>query len=171
MDQTIRYKRCGPQEAAGLARISHQCLGPGWSHEQLAADLADRKRTWCLLAAGPDDTPVGFALFWRVLDQAELIDLAVLPAFRRRGIGRALLCRLIEQLHQQGVQTLLLDVRQSNTAAQALYRQLGFEAVGQRPSYYPDNGEAALLMRLKLVAGTGGDGGHSVDKNFESTLY
>lgn len=171
MKQTIHYRRCGPKEGALLAPISRQCLGPGWSQEQLVQDLQDLHKTWCALALTADGTAVGFALFWRVLEQAELIDLAVLPAYRRQGIGRGLLINMMGQLHQQGVRTVLLDVRLGNTAAKALYQQLGFEATGQRPNYYTDTGEAALLMRLDLTDQAFTAGACSVDKNFKSTLY
>jgi [ribosomal protein S18]-alanine N-acetyltransferase len=75
-------------------------------------------------------------------DEAEILNLAVDPDYRRRGLARKLLAAAFRQ-----PRTFFLEVRQSNTAAQSLYRSLGFTECGRRPGYYRNPDEDAVLMR------------------------
>jgi ribosomal-protein-alanine N-acetyltransferase len=84
-----------------------------------------------------------------VLDEVQLLSLAVAPEFRRHGVGRTLLARLLEDVRAAGVRRLTLEVRESNAAAQALYRGLGLVPEGARPRYYA-GGETALLYGTRL---------------------
>ena len=87
-----------------------------------------------------------------VLDEATLFNIAVDPAWQRRGFGRQLLTHLIGELEQRDVLTLWLEVRASNVAAIALYESLGFNEVTVRRNYYPttDGREDAIIMALPL---------------------
>ncbi len=93
-----------------------------------------------------------FAITQVVLDEASLFNIAVDPAYQRRGFGRALLQHLIDQLLARDVMTLWLEVRASNAPAIALYEQLDFNQVSRRPNYYPcaSGREDALIMALTL---------------------
>lgn len=93
---------------------------------------------------GADDDVAGVAVVWRVADDAHIMELAVRPAARRRGIGGALLAAACDAACAPGG-LCLLEVRESNSGAAALYERAGFVTVGRRKAYYPD-GEAALLM-------------------------
>ncbi|MCD4621909.1 ribosomal protein S18-alanine N-acetyltransferase, partial [Proteus mirabilis] len=77
-----------------------------------------------------------FAITQVVLDEATLFNIAVDPDFQRRGIGKALLEHLIDELEKRGVLTLWLEVRASNVAAIALYESLGFNEATIRRNYY-----------------------------------
>lgn len=93
--------------------------------------------------------PVAFAICHTVLDEATLFNLAVDPHFQGQGFGKYLLNALMNQLKEQGIITLWLEVRASNTAAYKLYQQLGFNEVDIRKNYYPlPNGtrEHAIVM-------------------------
>jgi ribosomal-protein-alanine N-acetyltransferase len=76
----------------------------------------------------------------------------VAPSARRRGIARALLERIMAEVMEAGVRALYLEVRESNSAARALYRTLGFEQVGQRRGYYQHPSEDALVLRRDLAS-------------------
>ena len=96
---------------------------------------------------------VAFTICQTVLDEATLFNIAVAPEFQGKGYGKRLLSALILQLQQQGIQTLWLEVRESNHTAQQLYTQLGFNEVTIRKNYYPTpNGgrENAVVMALYL---------------------
>ena len=91
---------------------------------------------------------VGMAVVWLVVDEAHIATLAVHPDFRRQGIARQLLARLLLESIKKGMIRALLEVRRNNLAAQALYAQFGFTIAGRRKNYYHDNNEDALLMNL-----------------------
>lgn len=102
------------------------------------------------LVLGDDD---GFILARAVLDEAEILTLAVRPSARRRGFGRTLVEAATAHLRNQGVRTLHLEVAEDNDAALALYRATGFVEVGRRPGYYaraPGPDAAALLLARDL---------------------
>jgi ribosomal-protein-alanine N-acetyltransferase len=98
------------------------------------------------LVARAGDTVVGFAGVWLMVDDAHVTTFGVHPDWRRQGIGRQLLLNLYELSVALRARQMTLEVRVSNTPAQALYRSFGFEIVGRRPHYYTDDGEDALVM-------------------------
>lgn len=103
------------------------------------------------LVAEIDGKVVGYILFWLLPDEVDVHNLAVHTAFRRCGIGRALLRRVVERAKGRGALRVTLEVRHSNTSAQTLYRSMGFAITGIRKGYYSDNGEDALAMALSLT--------------------
>ena len=108
-------------------------------------------RPWARLRAARDEsgTVLGYALFWHVVDELQLLNVAVAIPARRRGIGRALVQDLIAYARAHGVVRILLDVRASNAAAIALYEQLGFTRFNVRERYYADD-EDAIEMSFVL---------------------
>lgn len=142
-----------PAQLAALHRACFTIPAP-WSDTNFALFLADR--TCHLIQRHHDGRLTGFALFRHVLDEAELLTLAVDPAFRRRGIARALICCGTAGLAHASC--CFLEVDAQNSAAKALYLTLGFEQIGLRRGYYrqPDGLlRDALVMRagLPLTAG------------------
>jgi [ribosomal protein S18]-alanine N-acetyltransferase len=106
------------------------------------------------LALWQEDTLLGFAWFMRALDEAELLDIAIAPDFRRQGHADTLLAYAYEKLARTGCAAVHLEVRASNVNARALYAQQGFAEVGLRPGYYPlgHAREDAILMKKALHA-------------------
>jgi ribosomal-protein-alanine N-acetyltransferase len=92
----------------------------------------------------------GIVVGRRVLDEAEVLNLAVLQGMRRQGEGRALVRQLLNRFAELGVSRVFLEVRESNAGAIAFYRGLGFEAIGTRRDYYQDPKESATVMELWL---------------------
>jgi len=93
---------------------------------------------------------VGYIIYWQLLKEVDIHNLAVHPAYRRRGIGRSLLSLAVDSAKGQGSNRVTLEVRKSNQAAQQLYHTLGFVERGVRKGYYSDDGEDALVMVLDL---------------------
>lgn len=120
-----------------------------WSLKTLASSLGERYLNFRL---DVEDDMAAFAITHVVLDEATLFNIAVDPAYQRRGLGRQLLEHLIRELEQRDVFTLWLEVRASNTAAIALYESLGFNEATIRHNYYPtaDGREDAIIMALPL---------------------
>jgi ribosomal-protein-alanine N-acetyltransferase len=93
---------------------------------------------------------VGYINFWVILDEIELVSIAVHPRYHRRGVAILMMQRMLEFGIARGVQSVVLDVRTSNHAAQSLYRRFGFEKVGLRRAYYSDNREDAIIMKREI---------------------
>lgn len=120
-----------------------------WSEKTFASNQGER---YLNLRLDVDGVLAAFAITQVVLDEATLFNLAVDPAFQRRGLGRELLQHLIAELEQRGILTLWLEVRASNRPAIALYEQLDFNEVSIRRNYYPtaDGKEDAVIMALTI---------------------
>jgi len=91
----------------------------------------------------------GYVIWWRVADEAHILNIAVDPARRRHGFGAALTRRVLADAAARSAASVSLDVRAGNRPAQGLYRALGFVAVGRRKRYY-ENGEDAIIMSFAV---------------------
>ena len=140
----------------GLRDLAHEDLGAVMGIERASFTTPWRQSTFesllrradtDLIAAVSDDVLVGYAVCWTILDQAELGNVAVAESARRRGVARLLVAAALERARARGAGECFLEVRESNTAAQALYRECGFEVVGRRKRYYSTPTEDALVMR------------------------
>ena len=138
-----------PDHLAEAYAIERRCHAFPWSEQTFASNQGER---YLNLRLDVDGKMVGFAITQVVLDEASLFNIAVDPAYQRRGLGRQLLQHLIAALQQRDVMTLWLEVRASNQPAIALYEQLEFHQVTRRPSYYPaaSGREDAIIMALTL---------------------
>jgi ribosomal-protein-alanine N-acetyltransferase len=96
---------------------------------------------------------VGFCAFHRMLDEAELRNLAVAPEWRRRGIAKALLHEAHRRLRETGIANVYLEVRYSNMAARNLYQSLGYCSLSSRRRYYRQPVEDAETMSIELGPG------------------
>jgi len=114
-------------------------------------NLLRRPNAALLAAVDVPDRLVGYAVVWFTGAEGELGDIAVSTADRRRGIGSDLVSAVLGESVERGVSELYLEVRESNSAALALYERHGFEVVNRRPNYYSRPSEDALVMRRLLV--------------------
>jgi ribosomal-protein-alanine N-acetyltransferase len=96
------------------------------------------------------DRIVGFLIYWLVHDEVHVLNVAVGPEYRRRGVARMLMAETEKRAHQAGASLMTLEVRRSNQGALELYRQFDYRAVGIRPNYYVDEGEDAIVMVKEL---------------------
>jgi ribosomal-protein-alanine N-acetyltransferase len=134
-------------DAAAIAEVFEQCLPDPWTD----AMVEDSLRHGCrgLLAEDMAGGLEGVVLVQPVPPETEILQVAVPPALRRRGIGRRLLRGALALAASTGAEAVFLEVRPSNAGALALYESEGFERVGLRKGYYR-NGEDAVLMRRPL---------------------
>ena len=120
-----------------------------WPRSAFAQEI--EQRSWSrVIGAFAASKLVGFMIYWLVAQEMHLLNLAVHPNWRRRGIGRQLIEYLLADAAREQRNAILLEVRTSNHAALELYRRFGFEDLTVRPGYYADNGEDALVMLLEL---------------------
>ena len=129
-----------------------------WSVANFTDSLAAGHEAWVLLDA---DELQAYAVVLRVLDEAHLLNISVLPHAQRQGLGKFFLRWLHHHAAGSGAHNFFLEVRASNVAAQALYRRLAYERIGTRRRYYaaPEGREDAVVMRCALENGSAGEEG------------
>src|SRR3569623_588043 len=131
-----------------VLEIERASFGDPWNRSAFADLVGDRRVAFLIADAG--GAVCGYVVAWFVLDEGEIGNLAVARNARRRGIGALLLDGAIAAVRASDVDTLYLEVRDSNTAARALYASRGFVEVGRRREYYRKPKEDALVLRLDL---------------------
>jgi [ribosomal protein S18]-alanine N-acetyltransferase len=136
----------------GLIELEHVCSPHPWSDALMATALSGTEGERTIVGRAENETRplLGFCVFRVVADEAEIHNVAVHPAHRRRGLARSLLVRALELAAADGALVAHLEVRSGNGAAIALYRQLGFEQVGQRVGYYTSPEEDAWLFSAAI---------------------
>lgn len=144
------------EDVAGVAAIEAECFSQPWSEPTLAGELQNPGAVFFVARSG--NRVVGYAGMHRVLDEGYIANVAVTTDFRRRGIATALMKRMFLFARREKLGFLTLEVRESNSAAIALYEKLGFGAVGRRRNYYANPAEDAVLMTAFLIPGTRGEG-------------
>lgn len=102
--------------------------------------------------ATPPSYVAGFLGMWFVVDEAHVISIGVRKSERRRGVGELLLLGAFDAARRRQMKELTLEVRKSNSGAQALYSKYGFREVGLRKKYYVDNGEDAIIMTTPPIS-------------------
>ena len=130
------------QQVAALEKV---CFSEPWSERSIAHELTNPLSYWLVAVEG--DRLAGYVGSQSVLDEADMMNIAVEPAYRRQGIAEGLVERLVSHLALTQVRCLTLEVRASNEPAKALYEKLGFIQVGRRPNYYRNPKEDALILR------------------------
>jgi ribosomal-protein-alanine N-acetyltransferase len=122
-----------------------------WSRANFLDSLGNGYDAW--VVHDPLGDLVGYFLLMYAVDEAHLLDVAVAAERQREGIGRWLLDKATARAREQGMQSMLLEVRPSNERAQYVYRAYGFTEIGRRKGYYPAHEgqrEDAIVMRLEL---------------------
>jgi ribosomal-protein-alanine N-acetyltransferase len=122
-----------------------------WPERSLRYEVSDNPTARCW-AAKNEGQLVGMLILWMIMDEAHIATIATHPKFRRVGVGSQLLENALQSAIAEGAKTAFLEVRVGNTAAQDMYKKLGFAEDGRRLRYYKDNQEDAVLMSLKLDA-------------------
>ena len=130
---------------AGLEKL---CFSDPWSEKSIETELSCRLSCWLVAMEG--ETLLGYVGSQTVIDESDMMNIAVHPDHRRKGIAEALVAGLEEQLRQRGSKALTLEVRDSNAPAIALYEKLGFTQVGLRKNYYRNPKEDARILRKEL---------------------
>lgn len=140
----ILIRRMTLRDVDGVFAVEQASFPKPWRREDFVKEMTANTCARYLVAER-EERIIGFAGAWIVLDEAHITNIAVLPAYRGQGTGKALTSGLLQYAANLGVVFATLEVRRSNLAAQKLYQTLGFEYAGTRKRYYEDNGEDALI--------------------------
>jgi ribosomal-protein-alanine N-acetyltransferase len=140
-----KIRGANPGDLAAIAEIEGQVFSNPW-HPDTFKSLLKRDRARLLVAEDDEGDVAGYAVFWWVLDQAELANLAVRRESQHRGIGSALLDESLKAAAAEGVASIFLEVRMSNSAAHRLYESRGFFQISVRKGYYRNPPEDARIL-------------------------
>ena len=128
-----------------VAELEKLCFSDPWSENSVASELKNKLALW--LVAEEDGRVAGYIGSQTCTDESDVMNVAVHPDFRRRGIAEALVNALVAELKAIESRCLTLEVRASNDPAIGLYEKLGFAEIGRRKNYYRNPREDALIMR------------------------
>lgn len=128
-----------------IAQLEKMCFSSPWSERSIESELTNPLALW--LIAVDNDRVAGYVGSQSVMGEADMMNLAVDPEYRRMGVGNRLVEMLIDALSEEAVHSLTLEVRVSNVGAISLYEKMGFQQVGRRPGYYSNPKEDALILR------------------------
>ena len=144
-NEQLMFSPLLPAHIDQMEQIEIECFSVPWSREALEEELENPYAHYVVCTDGAGNV-LGYIGSRIVLDSADITNVAVRPVYRRRGIARQLVGRMLEQMAEKGGTGVLLEVRESNLPAQNCYAQAGFTVVGRRKNYYELPKEDALLM-------------------------
>ncbi len=153
----LEIRRMRPDDLEEVMVIERAAFRHPWSPELFRRELEHDWST-ILVAVEPLTSAQGkgterilaFLIYWLVHDEVHVLNVAVSPEHRRKGVARLLMAETEKKAHQAGAALMTLEVRRSNQAALDLYREFDYRAVGVRPNYYVDEGEDAIVMVKEL---------------------
>ena len=146
----MRFTQMGRPHVPQVAELEKLCFSDPWSEQSIASELDNILALWYV--ALEDDRVVGYIGSQTVCGETDVMNIAVHPDYRRRGIGQILIEELIREVKNLGSISLTLEVRSSNAPAVSLYEKLGFSQVGLRKNYYRNPKEDALILRKEWEA-------------------
>ena len=144
--EIVRMKE---SHVASVAELEKICFGTeAWSENSVASELNNALSLWLVALDG--ERVAGYVGSQTVMDETDMMNVAVSPNYRRQGIAEKLILSLITALKEKGSHSLSLEVRASNSPAIGLYEKLSFQQVGLRKNYYRNPKEDALILRTEF---------------------
>lgn len=150
----IEYKVLDESYLESLSALERQCQQDPWSTSLIAKELKSPRTT--VEGMFVDGQLVAYLVYQTVLDEVHILNFGVKRQLRRQGLGRTFMLYALAEFRAQDMGVVMLEVRESNIPAQALYRSVGFDIAGHREQYY-SNKENAVLMMLRLDDDDGAD--------------
>ncbi len=150
----VRMRQMELADVPIVAAIDRMAFPTPWSETTYRRELGENPAAYLYVAEHVEDRDkpgeiIGYVGFWFIVDEAHISTIAVVPGWRRRGIGSYLLNFTLDQATTLGADLVTLEVRESNAGAIELYRKFGFTIRGRRPGYYRDSNEDALVMMIE----------------------
>lgn len=146
------FRPMRPEDLERVVEIQRSAFAHPWSRELIAREMGHDWSSVLLAveASAGGEAVLGVVVFWLVHDEVHVLNVAVAPEVRRRGVARALMHEAERRGAERGARIATLEVRRSNQAALELYHSLGYREVGVRPRYYAEEGEDAIVMERTL---------------------
>lgn len=149
MEDSYVFRYMREEDLDQILEVEHASFTTPWSREAFYNELYNNKFA-VYLVLEKDHVVIGYCGVWIVIDEAHVTNVAILPQYRGRKLGEAMLSKLMSIAKEKGAKSMTLEVRVTNHVAQSLYRKLGFQNGGIRKNYYSDNQEDALVMWVNL---------------------
>lgn len=144
----LRFKRLGLNHIPRVLLLERECYPDPWTQGMFLQEIENINSHFYV--AYLDETITGYGGFWLLVDEAHVTRVTVAPAHRRQGYGQEIMRFLMDRAYRAGAVMVRLEVRETNTPAQKMYKKLGFIIEGRRPGYYQTTGEAAVLMSFRF---------------------
>ena len=144
----ISVRNALPEDLPEITEIEKRCFSTPWSESAFRSQLASNPVFKAMIV---DGEIAGYAIIdTQILPESELFNIAVAPEYRGKGLSKMLMDSVLEDAQKRGAETVLLEVRASNTAAIGLYEKYGFQRNGVRKGYYSHPKEDAILMQYAM---------------------
>jgi ribosomal-protein-alanine N-acetyltransferase len=149
LDETIKIRAMRKEDIPEVSEIENLSFPSPWSSNIFCSELEKESFAFYHVLEYRDRL-VGYGGYWRIKNEAHLVTFAIHPSFRRMGLGTKLLEYLLKNAQDQSLNTITLEVRDSNLVAQRFYERFGFEKIAIRSHYYSDTDEDAIVYWKKL---------------------
>ncbi|WP_144555471.1 ribosomal protein S18-alanine N-acetyltransferase [Bacillus sp. X1(2014)] len=149
MVDSFVFRNMREEDIDQILEVEHASFTTPWSREAFYNELHNN-RFAVYIVLEENNKILGYCGAWIVIDEAHVTNVAILPEFRGRKLGEAILRKMMSVAREMGAKSMTLEVRVSNHVAQSLYRKLGFQNGGIRKNYYSDNQEDGLVMWVNL---------------------
>lgn len=149
MNTSLTYRLLNKDDIEDILKIEHESFTLPWTREAFQNEFSINQFA-VYVGLEDDGKLIGYCGVWIIIDEAHITNVAILPQYRGKKLGEALMRKVMEMAVEREVKTMTLEVRISNDVAQSLYRKLGFQDGGIRKNYYTDNQENALVMWVNL---------------------
>ena len=144
----VTIQRMTEDDVEEVVRLEKLCFSDPWSKRSFEEELKHRFSIPLVVKSGTK--VVGYTCLWHIENQMEIANIAVSPEFRRKGIGRMMIERVLAEAEKRGCLSVMLSVRESNEAGLNLYTKSGFVEVERRKHYYRLPTEDAIIMVKNL---------------------
>lgn len=149
MEEAYNFRYMREEDIDQILEVEHASFATPWSREAFYNELYNNKFA-VYIVLEHNEKIIGYCGAWIVIDEAHITNVAVLPDYRGKKLGEAIMRKLISVARRMGARSMTLEVRVTNHIAQSLYRKLGFQNGGIRKNYYSDNQEDALVMWVNI---------------------
>ncbi|WP_214484450.1 ribosomal protein S18-alanine N-acetyltransferase [Bacillus sp. SM2101] len=149
METTTLFRLMNVEDIDNVLKVEETSFATPWSKDIFLSEINNNKYAHYIVAE-ENGLVIGYCGAWLIIDEAHITNVALLPEYRGRKLGEAMLKQLVDFAKALGAKTMTLEVRVSNIIAQSLYRKLGFNDGGIRKNYYTDNQEDALIMWVNI---------------------
>ncbi|TDQ35219.1 ribosomal protein S18-alanine N-acetyltransferase [Aureibacillus halotolerans] len=151
MQTSVTFRQMTLEDIDQVLHVEKHSFATPWRRQAFVQELSQNPYAHYVAAVHNETEVVGYCGVWIILDEAHVTNIALLPRYRGKKLGEALLHCALETVKAKGGKTVSLEVRLSNKVAQNLYTKFGFKKGGIRKGYYTDNNEDAMVMWVNLT--------------------